>query len=167
MPAAASVLLMLILAAITPRTSVSSRCTFPASSRDSQKKNQKNWGGALAWHNGVLSRFLLSPGVLSLWPKLEQKGLDKGPSDHAAVALMEEEKIWGAKPFRVLNVWLEFPKAKEIIREAWEALEKPGWKGYTFQRKLSRVRVKLALWNRRGYGDINYKLRESRKNGRV
>ncbi|CAM8938931.1 unnamed protein product [Rhodiola kirilowii] len=119
------------------------------------------WGNK----NGAsrLDRFLLSPGVLSSWSKLEQKGLDKGPSDHSAVALMEEEKIWEVKPFRVLNVWLEHPKAKEIIREAWAALEKPGWKGYTLQRKLSRVRVKLALWNKKGFGDINYKLRNARK----
>ncbi|KAL9672015.1 hypothetical protein QQ045_009589 [Rhodiola kirilowii] len=109
-----------------------------------------------------LDRFVLSPGILSLWPNLVQRGLDKGPSDHAAVALMEEEKNWGVKPFRVLNVWLDHPKAKELIREAWEALEKPGWKGYTLQRKLSRVRVKLALWNRRGFGDISHKLKEAR-----
>ncbi|CAM8966777.1 unnamed protein product [Rhodiola kirilowii] len=125
------------------------------------KGKKFTWGNK----NGAsrLDRFLLSPGVLSHWPRLEQKGLDKGPSDHVAIVLMEEEKIWGAKLFRILNVWLEHPKAKEIIRDAWAALEKPGWKGYTIQRKLSRVRVKLALWNKRGFGDINYKLRTSRK----
>ncbi|CAM8969112.1 unnamed protein product [Rhodiola kirilowii] len=124
-------------------------------------------GKRFTWSNrngaSRLDRFLVTPGILSLWPKLEQKGLDKGPSDHSAIALMEEEKVWGAKPFRVLNVWLEHPQAKELIREAWEALEKPGWKGYTLQRKLSRVRVKLALWNKKGFGDIIYKLREARK----
>ncbi|KAL9681272.1 hypothetical protein QQ045_013054 [Rhodiola kirilowii] len=79
-------------------------------------------GKKFTWSNkngaSRLDRFLLSPRVLSLWPKLDQKGLNK---------------------------------------------EKPGWKGYTLQRKLSRVRVKLAQWNRRGFGDINYKLREARK----
>ncbi|KAL9689681.1 hypothetical protein QQ045_010070 [Rhodiola kirilowii] len=39
-----------------------------------------------------LDRFLISPEVLSVWPKVMQVGMEKGPSDHAAVSLGEEEK---------------------------------------------------------------------------
>ncbi|CAM8951096.1 unnamed protein product [Rhodiola kirilowii] len=48
------------------------------------KGRRFTWGNK----NGAsrLDRFLISPGVLSSWPKIEQLGLDKGLSDHAVVA---------------------------------------------------------------------------------
>ncbi|KAL9686487.1 hypothetical protein QQ045_023947 [Rhodiola kirilowii] len=105
-----------------------------------------------------LDRFLVSPGFLSMWPNMEQRGLDKGPSDHAAVALLEENKYWGRKPFRLLDVWLEDPRIKELVSEAWNSMEEPGWKGITIQRKLSRVRRVISQWNKRSFGDVKTKL---------
>ncbi|KAL9675538.1 hypothetical protein QQ045_003740 [Rhodiola kirilowii] len=90
--------------------------------------------------------------------QIEQRGLDKGPSDHAAIALVEEDKCWGRKPFRVLDVWLEQPRLKEIVCEAWKAMEESGWKGFTIQRKLARVRRVLSQWNKRSFGDVKVKL---------
>ncbi|CAM8979776.1 unnamed protein product [Rhodiola kirilowii] len=124
-------------------------------------------GRRFTWGNksgaSRLDRFLISPGILSSCPKMEQKGLDKGPSDHIAVALVEEVKIWGAKPFRMLNVWMEQPGFKEAVREAWASLEDQGWKGYTIQRKLTRLRVRLAKWNKRSCGDIRLQLSKVRE----
>ncbi|CAM8992379.1 unnamed protein product [Rhodiola kirilowii] len=117
------------------------------------------WGNK----NGAsrLDRFLISPGVVSLWPKLEQRGLDKGPSDHAAIALAEEDKFWGRKPCRILDVWLDQPGIKDMISGAWKSSEDKGWKGYSIQKKLSRVRRVLAQWNKNKFGDVRSKLRRA------
>ncbi|KAL9673474.1 hypothetical protein QQ045_029732 [Rhodiola kirilowii] len=68
-------------------------------------------GRRFTWGNtkgaSRLDRFLVSPRVLSVWPKIQQVGLEKGLSDHVAVSLGVEEKGWGYKPFRVLNAWLD------------------------------------------------------------
>ncbi|KAL9675958.1 hypothetical protein QQ045_004167 [Rhodiola kirilowii] len=117
------------------------------------------WGNK----NGAsrLDRFLVSPGVVSLWPKLEQSGLEKGPSNHAAVALAEEVKFWGRKPCRILDVWLDQPGIKDRISEAWSSSVDKGWKGFTIHRKLSRVRRALSHWNKNIFGDIRSKLRKA------
>ncbi|KAL9689931.1 hypothetical protein QQ045_010322 [Rhodiola kirilowii] len=118
------------------------------------------WGN----RNGAsrLDMFLISPGLLSLWPNMEQRGLDKGPSDHAAVALLEENKFWGRRPFRLLDVWLEDPRIKELICEAWKSMEDSGWKGFTIQRKLARVRSVIAQWKRNSSGDVKSNLTKAR-----
>ncbi|KAL9676049.1 hypothetical protein QQ045_004262 [Rhodiola kirilowii] len=89
------------------------------------------WGN----ENGAirLDRLLVSPGFLSSWPNMEQMGLDK-------------------------DVWLEHPRIKEIVCEARKSMEVPGWKGYTIQRKLSRVRSVISHWNKRSFGDVKIKL---------
>ncbi|KAL9659549.1 hypothetical protein QQ045_024356 [Rhodiola kirilowii] len=119
-------------------------------------------GRRFTWSNkngaSRLDRFLISPGVLSLWPKLEQIGLDKGSSDHAAVALVKEEKFWGTKPFRILNVWLEQPGMKALIKDVWKAKEEQGRKGFTLQRRFASVRRMLSQWNKKSFGDIRQKL---------
>ncbi|KAL9689013.1 hypothetical protein QQ045_033442 [Rhodiola kirilowii] len=124
-------------------------------------------GRRFTWGNkssaSRLDRFLISPEVLSLWPNLEQRGLDKGPSDHAAVTILEGGKSWGFKPFRMLNIWLDQPGVKQMIREAWKVKEGPGWKSYTIQKKLSSVRVKLSQWNKLKAGDFKLRLVDARK----
>ncbi|CAM8943986.1 unnamed protein product [Rhodiola kirilowii] len=123
-------------------------------------------GRSFTWSNkngaSRLDRFLISPGVLSLWPKIVQEGLGKGPSDHAAVTLGEESKSWGLRPFRVLNTWLDHPGLKELIKDSWMASEESGWKGFTLQRKLSRVRRLMSQWNKKGLGDARMKLFRSK-----
>ncbi|KAL9668390.1 hypothetical protein QQ045_002771 [Rhodiola kirilowii] len=123
-------------------------------------------GRRFTWSNksgaSRLDRFLLSPGILSSWPKISQEGLSKGPSDHAAVSLGEEDKNWGIKPFRILNAWLDNPGLKGRIKNSWMASEESGWKGFTIQRKLSRVRRLLSLWNKKDFGDVRVKLSNSK-----
>ncbi|CAM8974802.1 unnamed protein product [Rhodiola kirilowii] len=119
------------------------------------------WGNKLGASR--LDRFLISPEVMVLWPNLEQRGLDKGLSDHVAVALLEEGKCSGFKPFRMLNVWLDQPGVKKMIIEAWKSKEGPGWKSFNIQRKLSNVRVKLAQWNKQGSRVFKLRLLEARK----
>ncbi|KAL9668797.1 hypothetical protein QQ045_006337 [Rhodiola kirilowii] len=123
-------------------------------------------GRCFTWGNkngaSSLDRFLISPGVLSLWPNILQVGLGKGSSDHATVSLGEVHKCWGSRPFRVLNVWLDHPALKGKVKESWMESEDAGWKGVSLQRKLARVRSMLAHWNKKSFGDVRLKLGKAR-----
>ncbi|CAM8880449.1 unnamed protein product [Rhodiola kirilowii] len=99
-------------------------------------------GRCFTWGNkngtNRLDRFLISPGILSYWPKIVQVGLEKGPSNHTAVLLGVEVKSWGFRLFRILNAWLDQPGLKEKVKEAWSSVEDPGWKGFTLQKKAGK-----------------------------
>ncbi|KAL9670720.1 hypothetical protein QQ045_008278 [Rhodiola kirilowii] len=125
------------------------------------KGRRFTWGNK----NGAsrLDRFLISPGVLSSWPKIEQVGLEKGPSDHVVVPVSVGEKSWGIRPFRILNAWLDHPGLKGRVKEAWSYVEVQGWKGFTIQRRLARVRSMLSHWNKKSFGDIRAKLIKTRE----
>ncbi|KAL9663848.1 hypothetical protein QQ045_019240 [Rhodiola kirilowii] len=81
-----------------------------------------------------LDRFLVSSDVISLWLNLKQWGLQKDLSDHAVVALREEAKNWGMKPFRFINACLDHPGLGKVIKELWSQPGEEGWKGYIIQR---------------------------------
>ncbi|KAL9675777.1 hypothetical protein QQ045_003983 [Rhodiola kirilowii] len=125
------------------------------------KGRRFTWGNRLGASR--LDRFLISPGVLSLWPNIMQEGLGKGSSDHAAICLGVAQKCWGSKPFRVLNVWLDHPALKGKVKESWREFEDVWWKGVSLQRKLSRVRSMMALWNKKSFGDVRVKLSKARE----
>ncbi|KAL9690588.1 hypothetical protein QQ045_010992 [Rhodiola kirilowii] len=110
-----------------------------------------------------LHKFLVSPEVVSLWPNLKQWGMTKELSDHAAIALREEAKNWGMKPFRFISAWLEHPGLGKEIKELWSQPGEEGWKGYIIQRKLGRIRRRLGMWNRTIFGNVATKLKDARR----
>ncbi|KAL9664765.1 hypothetical protein QQ045_020172 [Rhodiola kirilowii] len=98
-------------------------------------------GRCFTWGNkngtNRLDRFLISPGILSYWPKIVQVGLEKGPSNHTAVLLGVEQTRGGkASPYKkrlakvrsMLSKWNKKSfgdvRAKLIkTREEWERLQ--------------------------------------------
>ncbi|CAM8965773.1 unnamed protein product [Rhodiola kirilowii] len=129
------------------------------------KGRRFTWGNK----NGAsrLDRFLISPGMLTLWPNIMQEGGEKGLSDHAIVSLGLERKSWGLRPFRVLNAWLDHPGLKGKVKEAWSSVETQGWTGFTIQRRLAGVRKMLSRWNKNSFGDFRAKLIKTRDEGKV
>ncbi|CAM8993758.1 unnamed protein product [Rhodiola kirilowii] len=123
-------------------------------------------GRKFTWSNKLgasrLDRFLVSPDMVSLCPNLKQWGLSKDLSDHAAIALKEEAKNWGMKPFRFINAWLEHPGLGKLIKETWSQPGEVGWKGYIIQRKLAKIRRRLGAWNKMAFGNVGEKLKETK-----
>ncbi|CAM8897571.1 unnamed protein product [Rhodiola kirilowii] len=123
-------------------------------------------GRKFTWSNKFgasrLDRFLVSPEVVSMCPNLKQWGLSKDLSDHAAIALKEEAKNWGLKPFRFINAWLEHPGLGKLIKESWSQPGEVGWKGFIIQQKLAKIRRRLGAWNKSTFGNIGKKLKETK-----
>ncbi|KAK3187757.1 hypothetical protein Dsin_027318 [Dipteronia sinensis] len=67
-----------------------------------------------------LDRFLVSPEILSWFPKLKQKGLPRSVSDHNSITLGEPKEDWGPCPFRVYNNWIEDGNLMKQAMKCWK-----------------------------------------------
>ena len=94
-----------------------------------------------------LDRFLIKEELLEKF-KWKQWGLSQMLSDHCLVLLSGEEKDWGPKPFRVLDIWINQGSFKEIVRNVWSQSNAQGWKGYVIVKKMQALKQKIKEWNK-------------------
>ncbi|KAK3222042.1 hypothetical protein Dsin_009067 [Dipteronia sinensis] len=66
-----------------------------------------------------LNHFLISPEILSWFPKLIQTGHLGSLSDHSAVSIGEPQMDWGPCPFRFYNGWLEDKVMMNDVMSGW------------------------------------------------
>ncbi|MCH98078.1 transposon TX1 putative protein [Trifolium medium] len=67
--------------------------------------------------------------------------------------------IWGPKPFRFNNHWLEHKHFKEVVEVAWEENDARGWMGYVVKEKLKSLKVRLKEWNKVEYGSMDLRIK--------
>ncbi|XP_058203081.1 uncharacterized protein LOC131317559 [Rhododendron vialii] len=87
-------------------------------------------------------------------------GLPRPVSDHCPIMLLDDNRDWGPKPFRFLDIWLSNPKCMKVAKEAWEEAQVHGWAGYILVQKLRTVKDRLKVWNKQDFGDINCALHD-------
>ncbi|KAK3222180.1 hypothetical protein Dsin_009205 [Dipteronia sinensis] len=111
-------------------------------------------GCAFTWTNNRelaswarLDRFLISPWILSWFPKLMQKGLPKSVSDHNAITIGEPKKDWGPCPFRLYDNWMEDSNLTSCVREGWKKHKPKGSFGFILSSKIriSKEIIKRAV----------------------
>lgn len=67
-------------------------------------------------------------------------------------------KIWGPKPFRFLNYWLEHEGFIEEVKSAWNENQISGRAAYVVKKKLKRLKERLQKWNKEVYGIVDLKI---------
>ncbi|KAK3189252.1 hypothetical protein Dsin_028813 [Dipteronia sinensis] len=95
-----------------------------------------------------LDRFLISPKLLSWYPKMEQHCLSRNLSDHCLITIGVPKDDWGPTPFRFFNNWKE---DKEMIGDArigWNECEAKGTKGFVLFAKAKAAKARLKKWQR-------------------
>ncbi|XP_028074762.1 uncharacterized protein LOC114277117 [Camellia sinensis] len=105
-----------------------------------------------------IDRVLLSPEWLihfnmKLW------GLPRLISDHCPLLLMEDERNWGPKPFRFINVWTLHPSFSHLFTTCWKNSNFVGWVGFIIQQKLKYLKLELKKWNSEVFGNASSRLK--------
>ncbi|XP_028061534.1 uncharacterized protein LOC114264968 [Camellia sinensis] len=82
-------------------------------------------------------------------------------SDHCPLLLMEDERDWGPKPFRVLNAWLLHREFQAFVEKNWNKANVVGWAGYILCNKLKTLNIRLKKWNVEIFGNVINKLKSA------
>ncbi|XP_028072866.1 uncharacterized protein LOC114275081 [Camellia sinensis] len=86
-------------------------------------------------------------------------GLPRLLSDHCPLLLMEDERDWGPKPFRVLNAWFLHKDFRKFWELSWREPGVVGWAGFILSQKLKRLKGRLRSWNWEVFGNVQNKLK--------
>ncbi|XP_057469671.1 uncharacterized protein LOC130758752 [Actinidia eriantha] len=106
-----------------------------------------------------IDRFLLNFVWLDKF-NLKQWGLPITISDHCPVLIKLDDRDWGPKPFKFLNVWLSNPNCVKLMEEAWESNTDQGWAAFRIHKKLKSMKASLKVWAQTEFGGIQSKLEE-------
>ena len=93
-----------------------------------------------------LDRFLLSPSILSWFPKLSQQCFPRTISDHSAVAIGEPLVDWGPIPFRFFDHWMEDKSMMGDAIDGWKNCAAKGSKGLVLFAKAKAAKLGLKRW---------------------
>ncbi|XP_071738625.1 uncharacterized protein [Rutidosis leptorrhynchoides] len=66
-----------------------------------------------------LDRFLVFENFVSLWVNLLAMVMERKDSDHCPIRLMDEEKKFGPKPWKILDCWFDTDEANHIVKNVW------------------------------------------------
>ncbi|KAK3199335.1 hypothetical protein Dsin_022750 [Dipteronia sinensis] len=110
-------------------------------------------GSAFTWSNcrenpssARLDRFLISPIILSWFPKLVQRNLQYSLFDHCAIYLGEPRVDWGPCPFHFYNGWLEDKEMMKDAREGWKECKVVGSQGFKLFSKVKAAKRRMKAW---------------------
>ncbi|GKG35738.1 hypothetical protein Tco_0440892, partial [Tanacetum coccineum] len=68
-----------------------------------------------------LDRFLVSDGILTLFPNISAVCLDKHLSDHRPILLHDVLADYGPTPFRFYQSWTKMSGFVSMVTQAWES----------------------------------------------
>ncbi|GJW56453.1 RNA-directed DNA polymerase, eukaryota [Tanacetum coccineum] len=105
------------------------------------------WSLQSAKKMSKLDRFLVSDGLLSVFPHLSGICLDRHLSDHRPILLREVIFDYGPSPFRVYHSWLNFQDFDKMVLETWNNIDIDDRnKMVCFKKKLQILKKKIRLW---------------------
>ncbi|XP_058185619.1 uncharacterized protein LOC131302843 [Rhododendron vialii] len=96
-----------------------------------------------------LDRFLMSMDFLHHF-KMIQWGLHRPISDHCSIMISDDNRDWGPKPFRFMDMWLTNPKCMKLAEETWNVGNVQRWAGFRVVRKLQERQKSRGKWLKLG-----------------
>ncbi|GKE06253.1 hypothetical protein Tco_1398271 [Tanacetum coccineum] len=69
-----------------------------------------------------LDRFLVSKGLLALFPFLSALCLDRNLSDHRLILMWELSINYGPTPFRFFHSWFNLDGFEKMVEDTWKSL---------------------------------------------
>ncbi|GJQ90853.1 RNA-directed DNA polymerase, eukaryota [Tanacetum coccineum] len=79
------------------------------------------WSHPSATKMSKLDRFLVSEGIISLFPSITSVCLDRHLSDHRPILLRELKLDFGPSPFRFYHSWFSYAGFDEMVEQTWRA----------------------------------------------
>ncbi|MCH85435.1 cytochrome P450, partial [Trifolium medium] len=111
-------------------------------------------GGAMS----RLDRFPMSDGWWDLWGEPSQWALPRDVSDHCPIILRYSSQLWGPKPFRFNNFWLDHRGLRDFVTRVWCRPSTHGWMAYRLKEKLKALKGDLKIWNHEVFGNLDYSI---------
>lgn len=73
---------------------------------------------------------------------------------------MEDERDWGAKPFRFFNAWLEHKDCMKVMEDAWRINQTHRRKAMSLCMKMKELKAVLKTWAKDVFGSTQKRLEE-------
>ncbi|GJU26768.1 RNA-directed DNA polymerase, eukaryota [Tanacetum coccineum] len=94
-----------------------------------------------------LDRFLVSEGIVSLFPSISATCLDKHLSDHRPILLHEVNSDFGPSPFRMFHSWFRRDGFDLMVEQAWCSFShNDGNSLIRFKKKLQALKIIIRRW---------------------
>nr|GEX63552.1 RNA-directed DNA polymerase, eukaryota [Tanacetum cinerariifolium] len=105
------------------------------------------WAHPSATKMSKLDRFLVSEGIISLFPSITALCLDRHLSDHRPILLREIRTDYGPIPFRFYHSWFKWDGFDVMVEQAWNSFSHSDTNGLIrFKKKLQDLKKIIRSW---------------------
>ncbi|GJT12682.1 RNA-directed DNA polymerase, eukaryota [Tanacetum coccineum] len=105
------------------------------------------WSHPSAAKMSKLDRFLVTEGLLSLFPHISALCLDRHLSDHRPILLREVLSDYGATPFRLYHSWLNLQGFAQMVTNTRNSIVLDDRNGMIrFKKKLQILKKEIKIW---------------------
>ncbi|GJW94067.1 RNA-directed DNA polymerase, eukaryota [Tanacetum coccineum] len=105
------------------------------------------WSLPSASKMSKLDRFLVSNGILSMFPSISSVCLDRHLSDHRPIILKESSVDYGPTPFRIYHSWFSYEGFDAMVSQAWKSFDyNDSNKLICFKKKLQDLKKIIRPW---------------------
>ncbi|GKC99214.1 RNA-directed DNA polymerase, eukaryota [Tanacetum coccineum] len=119
------------------------------------------WSHPSASKMSKLDRFLVTEGVISLFPHISAICFDRHLSNHRPILLRDVTADYGATPFRLYHSWFSFSGFEHMVTRAWNSFVFEDRNGMVrFKKKLQALKKVIREW----VADVNDDILLSRMN---
>nr|GEW65290.1 RNA-directed DNA polymerase, eukaryota [Tanacetum cinerariifolium] len=94
-----------------------------------------------------LDRFLVTEGLVSLFPHISGICLDRHLSDHRPILLREVITDYGATPFRMYHSWFSLHSFEQMVMHTWNSivLDDRNWMVHS-KKKMHFLKKEIRVW---------------------
>nr|GEV51581.1 RNA-directed DNA polymerase, eukaryota [Tanacetum cinerariifolium] len=105
------------------------------------------WAHPSATKMSKLDRFLVSEGIILLFPLITALCLDRHLSDHQPILLREIHTNYGPIPFRFYHSWFKWDGFDVMVEQAWNSFSHSDTNGLIrFKKKLQDLKKIIRSW---------------------
>ncbi|GJU17261.1 RNA-directed DNA polymerase, eukaryota [Tanacetum coccineum] len=105
------------------------------------------WSHPSANKMSKLDRFLVTEGLISLFPHISALCLDRHLSDHRPILLRDVTTDYGATPFRLYHSWLSWCGFDQMVTHTWNSIVLDDRNGMVrFKKKLQILKKEIRVW---------------------
>ncbi|GJZ15606.1 RNA-directed DNA polymerase, eukaryota [Tanacetum coccineum] len=105
------------------------------------------WSLPPATKMSKLDRFLVSEGIISLFPSLTSICLDRHLSDHRPILLREINSDYGPIPFRFYHSWFKWDGFDDMVEHTWNSFSHSDNNSLIrFKKKLQDLKIIIRRW---------------------
>ncbi|GJV77516.1 RNA-directed DNA polymerase, eukaryota, reverse transcriptase zinc-binding domain protein [Tanacetum coccineum] len=114
------------------------------------------WAHKMAMNMSKLDRFLISEGLLTIFPYLSATCLDRCLSDHRPILMKEVFVDCGAIPFRLFHSWFRMNGFDKTAEETWKNMIITHSNGIIRLKKDAIAKTKYSMNHMKYLNELNY-----------